>query len=204
MGRGVYKKTKLLYGVGINDADYVTQTYKIVEGKRKKDWTCKIYKTWSGMVERCYSERFKITRPSYENCSICEEWLSFSTFREWMVLQDYENKHLDKDLLSVDNKIYSPNTCIFVDVVLNNFITDRSNMRGDYLIGVVWHKRDNIYEASCNNPFTKNREYLGRFKTELEAHLAWKKRKHELACELAESEHCNDPRLAEALRTRYL
>ena len=28
--RGTYKRKKLLYGWGINDADYVTQTFKLV------------------------------------------------------------------------------------------------------------------------------------------------------------------------------
>ena len=72
------------------------------------------------------------------------------------------------------------------------------------MIGVSWNKSAGKYQAECSNPFICKSEYLGIFTDELEAHLTWKARKHELACMLADSEYCNDPRLAEALRTRYL
>ena len=204
MGRGVYKRSKLLHDVGINDADYVTQTYKIVGGKRKKEWTCKIYSTWVSMLQRCYSIKRQSTQPTYKGCTVCDEWLTFSNFKAWMEKQDWQNKALDKDLLKEGNKVYCPEYCLFVDRKINNFVTDRAADRGGYMLGVCWHKQHDKFYSQCCNPFTRKQEFLGLFTNELSAHLAWKKRKHELACQLADSEYCNNPRLAEALRTRYL
>lgn len=70
------------------------------------------------------------------------------------------------------------------------------------MIGVSKNKRTGKYLSCVSNPFTGKGEMLGKFDTELEAHLAWKARKHELACQLAELE--TDPRIVKVLQTRYL
>lgn len=197
-------KKKLVYGVGINDADSGVCRYETVDGKRKQVWICHFYDVWKGMLKRCYSEKEQSRYPTYKGCYVCDEWLTFSNFKSWMEQQDWEGKHLDKDLLVKGNKIYSPETCIFVTALVNTFTTDSNAKRGDFMIGVNFHKRDEIFEANCNNPFTNKKQYLGRFKTELEAHLAWRAKKHEHACQLAESELVSDPRLTEALKTRYI
>ena len=194
---------KLIYGVGINDADYDVHECANVSGKWKNIWRCPFYKTWTNMLYRCYSEKAQSKHPTYKSCRVCDEWLVFSNFKAWMETQDWEGKHLDKDVLKGGNKTYCPEWCIFVDRNINNFVTDRGNYRGEYMIGVSWHKSGCKFVSQCRNPFTHKNEYLGYFTNELEAHLAWKSRKHELACLLADSEYCTDPRLAEALRTRY-
>ena len=194
---------KLNFGVGINDADYNVTKHAIVDGKGKMVWICPFYRTWKGMLERCYSEKYHVRKPTYKDCTVCGEWIYFSKFKSWMETQDWKGKQLDKDLLKVGNKVYCPEWCIFVDGKINNFVNDHGNKRGEYIIGVYWDKYKNKFRSMCRNPFTVKQEDLGRFTTELEAHLAWKSRKHELACLLADSEYCTDPRLAEALRTRY-
>ena len=198
------KRNQLVHGVGINDADYLLTESINVDGKQKVVWTCPIYRIWRHMLERCYCQKYLNRKPSYLGCSVCEEWKYFMKFREWVLEQDYEGKQLDKDLLIVDNKIYSPDTCLFVHTKVNNFVTDRKNDRGVYMLGVDWDKNNNKFRARCCNPFTVKQEYLGLFTNELDAHLAWKARKHELACQLADSAYCTDPRLAQALKTRYL
>ena len=198
------KRNKLVYGVGVNDADYVVQVKRWIDGKHTLIWVCPFYQTWMSMLRRCYSEKFHQTNPTYIDCSVCDEWLLFSNFKKWMEKQDWEGKQLDKDFLKLGNRNYSPDTCIFVDHVINSFITDGGSRRGEYMIGVSLHKPTGALHVRCNNPFTREYEHLGYFTDELEAHLAWKARKHELACMLAESEYCNDPRLAQALKTRYL
>ena len=202
-GVEVYKRKRTVYGVGINDADYIVKEYATVDGGRKAVWTCPLYRTWKSMLERCYSEKSQAKHPTYKECYVCDEWLTFSNFKSWMEQQDWGGRHLDKDILKEDNKIYCPEYCIFVDQSVNNFVIDNGASRGEYMIGVYWHNRDSKFVSQCRNPFTGKKEYLGIFNTELEAHLAWKKRKHELACQLAESDLVSDPRLAEALRTRY-
>ena len=198
------KRNRLVFGVGINDADYNVVEYAIVDGKWKIVWRCPFYKTWGSMLKRCYSEKLQIINTTYKGCSVCEEWLTFSNFKKWMETKDWEGKQLDKDLLGEGNKIYSPECCIFVDSKVNTFVTDCGTSRGEYMIGVCWYRRVSKFRSRCRNPFTGKQENLGLFDTELEAHTAWKKRKHELACELADSKYCTDPRLAEALKTRYI
>jgi hypothetical protein len=187
---------KLVQGVGINDVDYLVLP--------KNGAYCPFYRTWNNVLIRCYSPAEHKRNPAYIGCYMDDEFLTFSTFKDWMINQDWEGKELDKDLLIKDNKRYSKESCIFIPKAVNMFMTDKANCRGDMPIGVVyqdWCKMK--YTAQIMNPFTKKRERnLGRFSTPEEAHLAWKKRKHMLSCELAEQQ--TDPRVAEALRTRYI
>ena len=197
------RKKNWICGIGFMDIeDYVSQKFEIVDGKRKLVWICPFYRTWKSMIVRCYDVNFH-SRHTYKDCSVCEEWLYFSNFKRWMETQDYEGKHLDKDLLIEGNKIYSPETCIFVHSNVNGFVLDCRAARGKYMVGVSWHKRDCVFRANCQNPFTRKYEHLGYFTNELEAHLAWKTRKHELACMLADSAYVTDERLANVLRNKY-
>ena len=195
---------KLVCGVGINDADYVVKKWETIEvdGKMKKTlvWVCPFYRTWHSMLERCYSAKTQDKHPTYKGCTVSEEWKTFSNFRAWMVIQDWEGKQLDKDLLVEGNKVYSAVTCIFLSHSVNSFTTDRGNDRGEWMIGVSWDKGK--FMSRCSNPFTKKVEYLGRFTCEFEAHQEWLKRKLELAKELAAIQ--TDKRVAEALTQRYL
>jgi hypothetical protein len=200
------KTRKLVYGVGINDADYVVtkkETIRHVNGKRKQRlvWICPYYRVWHNMLERCYSPKFQEKYTTYKGCSVSKEWLRFSNFKRWMEKQDWEGLQLDKDLLFEGNKIYSAETCVFVTKAINTFTTDRGNDRGEWLIGVDWHKRVGKFKSQCRNPFTKKGEYLGYFACEQQAHKAWLKRKLELAHLLAAEQ--TDERVAKALIERY-
>lgn len=144
---------KLVYGVGINDADYVVmkmQTIGDVNGKRKQKlvWECPYHRTWKGMLKRCYSAKYQETRPTYEGCSVSDDWLTFSVFKNWMEAQNWEGRQLDKDLLFEENKVYSPETCVFVSGMVNSFTIDRGNDRGEWMIGVCWHKPRSKFMSS--------------------------------------------------------
>lgn len=197
---------KLVQGVGNNDADYVVRKYEISEvngvQKRRVVWTCPFYRTWVNMLKRCYSVKNQERQPTYKGCTISDVWLTFSNFRDWMMTQDWEGKHLDKDLLFDRNKVYSADTCIFVSGMVNNFTTDSGASRGEWPIGVGWYKKTGKFQANCSNPFTSKKEHLGYFTCEVEAHQAWIKRKLELAHELAAIQ--TDPRVAKALLDRYM
>ena len=200
------KPKRLIYGIGVNDADYVTQkneTIGYVRGKQKQKlvWACDYYQTWKAMITRCYSVKTQERQPAYRDCSVTEEWLTFSNFKAWMETQYFEGLQLDKDLLFVGNKVYGSETCIFVSPMVNKFTNERGASRGKWLIGVSWCKSSEKFLAQCRNPFTKKGERLGLFSCEEEAHQAWLKRKNELAHELAAIQ--TDPRVAEALRKRY-
>ena len=197
---------RLVYGVGINDADYVVEKREkigYVNGVRKQRlvWACPYYRVWKDMLKRCYSAKFQEKYPTYKGCSVSEEWLRFSNFRCWMECHDFEDKQLDKDLLFNGNKAYSEETCVFVTSVVNSFTSDCGASRGEWLIGVNWDKEKSKFLSRCSNPFTKKQENLGYFTCGLEAHQTWLKRKLELAHLLAAEQ--TDGRIAKALISRY-
>lgn len=197
---------RLLFGVGINDADYVTQvmeTISYVNGKQKQKlvWKCPFYRKWSAMLGRCYSEKSQIKYPTYQGCYVTKEWLTFSTFRVWMVQQNWEGKELDKDILFLNNKVYSPETCVFVDQKVNSFILENTFSRGEWPIGVDFHKRGDKFQARCKSVVTGKQEYLGLFLTPEEAHKAWLAFKLEQAYVLAAEQ--KDERVAKALIDKY-
>lgn len=198
------KRNKLVYGVGIMDADYVVKKFErwYENGKRKHKqiWICPFYEKWKDMLKRCYSEKYQERCPTYKGCSVCQEWLTFSNFRAWMEQQDYEGKQLDKDILFPGNKVYSPETCVFVDQWVNLFLTERQNDRGEYMIGVHWRKDLSKFRANCNDGSGKNK-HLGYFTNEVDAHKAWLDCKLKLAYQLASEQ--TDPRTAKALIERY-
>jgi len=199
------KAKKLVYGVGINDADYVTQKWETIEEngvrKRRRVWECPYYRVWNSMLRRCYSAKYQERCPTYRGCSVSEEWLTFSVFKMWMECQDFEGKQLDKDILFEGNKVYSAETCVFVTRAVNMFTIDRGNDRGEWMIGVYWDKEESKFKSQCRNPLINKTEHLGRFTSELEAHQAWLERKLELAHELAAEQ--TDERVAKALIERY-
>lgn len=188
---------KLVHGVGINDADY--EVNRRINGAI--EW-CPFYMKWTNMLARCYSSTYQARNQTYIGCSVCEKWLTFSNFKSWMEKQDWKGKEIDKDILVNGNKIYSPETCVFVDKATNYFILSGGTRRGLFLVGVSFFRRDGNFKSQCSNPFTKKIEHVGYFNDELLAHSAWKKRKHELACQLADLQ--TDDRVAAALRVRYL
>jgi len=196
---------RLVYGVGINDADYAITEWKTVEvngvRKQKRVWECPYYRVWHNMLKRCYSTKYQERQPTYKGCSVSEEWLRFSNFKRWMEGQDWEGLQLDKDLLFEYNKVYSKETCVFVTSMVNSFTTDCGASRGEWLIGVYWNKDKGKFMSMCRNPFAKKGEYLGLFTSELEAHQAWLTRKLELAHELAAKQTYE--RVAKALIARY-
>lgn len=187
----------LIRGWGVLDIDYSRYT--------NEDNICPLVTDWVSMIDRCYNPVTKSKIPSYDNVKVCDEWKYFSNFRKWVL--DVQGNYnwmlceLDKDLLMLNNKIYSPETAAYVSEMTNSFIRTKNFSRGDYMIGTSYEKSRGNFKANCSNPFSQKCENLGRYGTELEAHKAWQKRKHELACMLAESEV--DPRVADALRQRY-
>ena len=199
------KTKKLVYGVGINDADYAVTEYETIEVngkiKHKRVWICPCYRVWVDMLQRCYSTKFQECNPTYKGCSVSEEWITFSNFRRWMECQDFEGMQLDKDILFEGNKVYSGETCVFVTKAVNCFTTDRGASRGECLIGVYWNKTVGKFQSRCSNPFTKKQESLGYFTCGEEAHQTWLKRKLELAHLLAAEQ--TDERVAKALIERY-
>lgn len=156
---------KLVYGVGINDC---------------KDFTNrdKAYKIWSDMLARCYSDDVKRSHPTYKECTCCSDWLYYSKFKKWFDAQMYKDGyHLDKDIIVNGNKIYSPTTCALVPPYINSLLVCRVKKYGDLMRGVSREKGSSSFRASCC--INKHNVHLGSFRTEREAHEAYKRAKYE-------------------------
>ncbi|MFR2570145.1 MAG: AP2 domain-containing protein [Clostridia bacterium] len=150
--------------------------YKMSENRKHT----KVYNTWHHMLERCYDKKFQEKHPTNKDCKISEEWHNFQNFGNWYNENYYEVEGeimcLDKDILVKHNKIYSPDTCIFVPQIINTLFVKRDNDRGESCIGTSL--KDGKYQVSCNliNPKTgkSKSEYLGIYDTELEAFEVYK------------------------------
>ena len=156
---------KPLYGVGINDAEYMTQPID-EEGKPTR---CPHYITWKDMMKRCYSDKCQQTRPTYIGCSVDKSWHSFSSFLEWSEAQEWQGMYLDKDILVMGNKVYGPNTCCYVSRDVNNYFNDNGAARGNLPMGVSLHRGK--LQAQLN--IAGKVKYLGLFAlSDLEAAVA--------------------------------
>ena len=165
-------------GVGILGAKYPIT----INGILTKEYTL-----WCSMLKRCYSNAYKKRQPTYEGCEVSNNFKSYEYFYEWCHKQiGFSNKdwQLDKDLLTKGNKVYSENTCIFIPAEINLVLVKREALRGTHPIGVRWHKRDKAFVAKVNKNKGKQ-EYLGYFKTELEAFKAYKTAKESFIKEQA-------------------
>ena len=155
------------------------------EGKyksRENGKKTKCYITWHSMLKRCYGTKFKEKRPTYIDCKVCEEWLCFQNFAEWYYNNYYEVKNermcLDKDILYKGNKVYSPNTCIFVPERINTLFVKNDKIRGDYPIGVSYNKRGKKFKVSCSiydyKENKKKLKHLGYYDTPNDAFEVYK------------------------------
>lgn len=120
---------KKLCGIGINDADYLIED-------------CPFYRTWAAMIGRCYNAKVQARQATYIGCSVTPEWRVFSVFKAWMEKQDWEGKHLDKDLLLPGNKVYRPETCVFVSPFINGMLTRLRGQRGFH-----WNKHAKQFQV---------------------------------------------------------
>ena len=176
-GRGGHRKP--VYGVGTNDAHYMTNP--TVNGATLCD---PAYYAWAGMLKRAYNQKLHEKNPTYSDVTVCKEWHSFSAFREWWLNNYRECFSLDKDLLIPGNREYGPDACIYVPQSLNTFTIDCGAVRGEFPIGVSLHKPTGKYRSECCNPITGKRHHLGLFTTPEEANEAWLNFKLELASQL--------------------
>jgi hypothetical protein len=158
-----------VHGVGVNDTTHMT-FHRGEDGQRKKS---KTYTVWQNMLQRCYCPKRLAKYPTYIGCTVSDEWLLFSNFKQWMDQQPWKNRHLDKDILIPGNKIYSPATCCFVTGEVNLLLNDRGRLRGGYPLGVSWHHHHKKFQAQCRTGSGNKRIHLGYFSDQMAAHAAW-------------------------------
>lgn len=140
----------------------------------------KIYDAWHNMMQRCYSEEYTKRFPTYKDCVVDPIFHDFQNFAAWYEDNYYEVENqtmcLDKDILFKGNKVYSPETCIFVPMTINSLFLKNDASRGDLPIGVHYSKTNKSYVVSCEN---NNRKpvFLGYYNDPIEAFYVYKEYK---------------------------
>ena len=176
--------TASVYGVGITGLE----TIRDENGELLDSYIC-----WRDMLRRCYSAKYQEKQPTYKGCRVCDDWLYYSNFKNWYDKSYYEveNKtsQLDKDILIKGNKVYSPDTCVFVPNFINLLFTKRQKSRGELPIGVCYHKASKKYQAGLS-VFKNGKstfKAIGCFNTVNEAFEAYKKAKEDYIKEVADN-----------------
>lgn len=171
-------KIKCPYEPSVYKIGYLGEgKYKISENGKKT----RVYKTWSGMLQRCYDEKIQEKHPTYIGCKVCDEWLNFQNFAKWYEGNYYEvdseRMELDKDILIKHNKIYSPETCVYVPQTINLLFTKKQNNRGGSVIGATT-RENGKYTVHCTifNPETGKSKikHLGVYSTQEKAFEVYK------------------------------
>ena len=166
-------KIRLVYGFGVNDADYHTQPLDHDTGKQV---ICPVSKRWRNMLKRVYYPTDLARHPTYIDATICDEWRSFMAFRGWYleqeaVLGDLSDLDLDKDILIAGNKHYSPETCVFVTHAVNLLLKGGA-ARGRWPPGVFQVTSSGRFFAQLKRAGKSC--YLGTYDTAEEAARAYR------------------------------
>lgn len=183
--------TNLVCGVGINNRKYPAY----ISGKHTKE-----YALWNSLLKRCYSIQVHKIHPTYLGCQASENFKSYAYFYEWCQNQigfGQKGFHLDKDLISKNNKVYSENTCLFLPHQLNVLLISNKVCRGELPIGVYLNKGKFRVKCSTGTP-----QHIGYFDTPEEAFKAYKQVKEAFIKTQAEKwKTLIDPRAYAALMT---
>jgi len=186
------RKRSLVFGVGVND--WIGDIS--VGGKDIRE-----YQLWKSMLERCFSDGFKQSRPTYEGVTCSHEWLSMTNFIEdvsQMKGYGLSGWALDKDILVKGNKLYSKDTCCFVPAEVNSLLIKRDNCRGEYPVGVCFDKASGKFKASL--AINGKRKHLGLFASPEEAFQVYKRAKEAQIKAVADKwQHLLDERVYLAL-----
>ena len=156
----------------------------------------KVYRVWSGILSRCYSPKNQsYSRYGARGVYVCDGWLEFQNFAAWYYEQPKgEDWHIDKDIISEGNLIYSPDTCTFVPPSINTFFATLPKNIG-FVPTLTFDKGG--YKASISDGEYK---YSKTFKTQYEGFIFYKKFKEDRARELAKEFNTTlDARVVEAL-----
>ena len=116
-----------IYGVGCIGTKYHARTSRKI---------FKEYATWKNMLYRCYSEKYEEQYGTHNNATVCEEWLCYENFYDWVHEQSNARKFLsgnnwilNRKIVDKHNEIYSPEYCFLVPQNVNRlFIKPNLNV----------------------------------------------------------------------------
>lgn len=140
--------------LGVDKNGIVLKTKELKDGKSVITWE---YTKWMNMLQRCFDNKYKERKPTYKDVTCCGRWLCFANFLEDLEILKNEYNwdediklNLDKDILHKNNKVYSLENCILVPDWINTLFIKSDAIRGQYPVGVSYHKQNKKYQAQCN------------------------------------------------------
>ena len=169
----------------VYDIENVKNEYKHkVRGKwaLKKEYRI-IYFAWRQIAQRTTDPETQAKFPTYKDTWVCEEWKYFSNFLNWCLANGYrKGLCLDKDIVDIGNKCYSPDACVFVSKAVNNLLIYKKSKKSDLPTGVRYqefngegYKRKKPYQVLFS--INGKEEHIGRYATSEEAGLAYGREK---------------------------
>ena len=170
------------YGyLGTDKNGNVPKMSEFKDGKNVHTWE---YNKWMNMLKRCFDSKYKEKYPTYKEVTCCSRWLCFANFLEDLEIlkQEYnwgddKKLNLDKDILNKNNKIYSLENCVLVPDWINMLFVNSDASRGQYPVGVSYHKGAKKYQAKCS--INGKLKSLGYYNTVEEAFNAYKQAKEQ-------------------------
>lgn len=141
----------------------------------------KPYEIWYKILERCYSKKHLIKKPTYNAIEISEDWYDFQNFAKWYYENYKDNFCIDKDLIGKNKNIYFSETCCFIPYEINNSLIIKNNKLG-FPPGISLSNK--FYRVKINK-FGKQ-IHIGVCETLDEGISLFKKAKEKYLIELAE------------------
>ena len=121
-GRAKDRLKPSVYGVG-----YLGDGPHLANSRRVKSVA---YIAWHNMIKRCYSSTYHIKYPEYADCTVASNWHNFQNFAVWFYDNHIVGFDLDKDLRVIGNRVYSSDTCQYINPKINRS-TQASVNRGN-------------------------------------------------------------------------
>ena len=170
----------LIFGVWVNtDVEIVIPLDK------------ELYKRWVFILRRCFYTKHN---KHYEDVGICDEWLTFANFKDDMMkTKGVENLlekdwAIDKDIISLGNRIYCPQYVRPVPREINNAIITSRAKRSPLALGVT-KANNGTYYVRCNGKSVKGVKTLEEAK---QTYWATKKNDIDKLCEKWKDDVCSD------------
>ena len=130
---GLNKDAKFTNGIGYFSND------------KRYEFNNKAYGVWYHML--------KLVKNDPDNNAICEEWKDYNNFLEWYDKNYYslddEKMDLLKDIFDRNNKLFSPDTCVFVPYRITRLLKGKPS-KTDLPVGVGKKKNSDMYYSTCS------------------------------------------------------
>jgi hypothetical protein len=168
------RPNSMVYGVGVSN------TNARINGVMRQD-----YRMWSAILERCYSPKSHIRKPTYKNSTVCNEWLDFSEFKKWFDQNYVAGFQIDADLFRDGSRVYSPSTCCMIPAKINMALQKMHSHNTSGYAGVQYSKNKKKWVALIKiNGLVKR---LGTFDNAIDASNAYNDAHCNRLCDMAEA-----------------